>query len=222
MDESDESYNTSISMSTTNMSNDSVDDNENLVIMLGLPFEINNNKKINHKANYFYNILLDLQWEKTDTCEDYLQKIKAESCKYFNINNYHEIALNMIITKQILDIRINIKEHINRLLTGNLNRQKSKIHLLKMVKTHKIQIDSLNRAFTQKDINPHISHSEQYYRYVMKLLDHKSPNVDKHQVTKYSIKIEIELESELHHRNLIKYEWQCQMYDELVTYYEHN
>ena len=35
--------NPSSSRSTKNMSNDSVDDDENLVIMLGLPFEINNN-----------------------------------------------------------------------------------------------------------------------------------------------------------------------------------
>jgi hypothetical protein len=90
--------NPSSSRSTKNMSNDSVDDDENLVIMLGLPFEINNNNKIIAKVNYFYNILLNLQWEKTDTCDDYLHKIKSENYKYFNIN---DIATNSIITKQI-------------------------------------------------------------------------------------------------------------------------
>jgi hypothetical protein len=75
-----------------------------------------------------------------------------------------------------------------------------------MMKMHKIQIESLNRTFSQKDINPHISHAEQCYRYVMKLLGHNWTNADKNHFTRYSIKIEIELESEMEQRKLIKYE----------------
>ena len=41
---------------------------------------------------------------------------------------------------------------------------KCKNDLLKMVKMHIIQIESLNRALTQKDVNPHITNAQQYYR----------------------------------------------------------
>jgi hypothetical protein len=34
---------------------------------------------------------------------------------------------------------------------------------------HKVQIEPLNRAFTQKDVNPHISHAN--YRYTWSQLD---------------------------------------------------
>lgn len=44
--------------------------------------------------------------------------------------------------------------------------------------------EPLNREFTQKDINPHISHAEQYYRYVMKLLGHNWTNADKNHFTR--------------------------------------
>ena len=53
-------------------------------------------------------------------------------------------------------------------------------------------------------------------------LGHNWTNTDKSYFTKYSIKIEIDQESEMEQRKLIKYEWQCQMYEEIMIYYEHN
>jgi hypothetical protein len=222
MDVSDEDIESNSSSSSVSTANGNVTDDENLVIILGLPFEINNNKKINDKANYYYNILLNLKWEENETCDIYLQKIISEKCKYFNINNYAEIATNTIITKHIVDIRCNIKENIKSLITGDLNKLKCKIDLLKMIKTHKTQIASLNRTFIQRDINPHISHAEQYYKYVMRAFGNQTKITDKNNFTLYSIKIEIELESEIEQSKILNYEWQCQMYEEIMLYYENN
>ena len=55
MDVSDEDIESNSSSSSVSTANGNVTDDENLVIILGLPFEINNNKKINDKANYYYN-----------------------------------------------------------------------------------------------------------------------------------------------------------------------
>jgi hypothetical protein len=58
---------------------------------------------------------------------------------------------------------------------------------------------------SQKDINPHISHAEQYYKYVMRAFGNQTKIIDKNHYTRYSIKIGIELEIELEQSKMLKY-----------------
>ena len=50
-------------------------------------------------------------WGKNMTFEDYSNEIISYKNKYFNIQNYAELALNQLNLKQIMDLRIKTKEY---------------------------------------------------------------------------------------------------------------
>ena len=72
-----------------------------------------------------------------------------------------------IVRKQRLDIRPKIREQTMVLMTENINTHKIKIDLQSMIKAHKKELRAFNANFNHREINPHISHAEQYNRYLM-------------------------------------------------------
>ena len=80
--------------------------------VLNLPFEVTENVEVINTTKHFFDNLLTLEWEKTETFEEYLHKIHQHENVYFDIKNYDEIALNKLTLKQLMDLKIKIKEHI--------------------------------------------------------------------------------------------------------------
>jgi hypothetical protein len=148
---------------------------------------------------FFSEALLNLDWDKESTVDNYLTKINSYNCEYFNINTYNEVAHSTINIKQRLDIRPKIKEQID---------------LQSMFKAHKKELHAFNANINHKEINPHITHAEQYNRYL--------DTLDKSTKSRYAIKKQIEIEDELESRKLIKYEWQFILQEEIDIYYEHH
>ncbi len=156
---------------------------------------------------FFSEALLNLDWDKESTVDNYLTKINSYNCEYFNINTYNEVAHSTINIKQRLDIRPKIKEQID---------------LQSMFKAHKKELHAFNANLNHKEINPHITHAEQYKRYLMNKIGNHNYTLDKSTKCRYAIKNQIEIEDEVESRKLIKYEWQCILQEEIDIYYEHH
>jgi hypothetical protein len=104
---------------------------------LDLPFETTDDINIIQTVNYYFTKMLNIEWLPCDTFDQYLAKIKRFENKHFDIQNFSEIALNTLITKQIQDLKIKIKEHIMKIDFLFANQWSIRRDLWKMEDIHK-------------------------------------------------------------------------------------
>jgi len=136
------------------------------------PFATSDNPEVIKTTDFFFSSLLKLEWTKTETYESYLQKIDSHRNKYFDKQNYKAVALSTLLLKQLIDIKIKLKEHITKIDLLFDERWKTRIDLYKMQSVHKKQLNSYDQYF-----NEHVSlsdriHIDQYIRYLTNLFKH--------------------------------------------------
>lgn len=90
----------------------SIDSNNN---ELNLPFETSDDPEVIKTTNFSFSALLKLEWTRTETYESYLGKINSYKNKYFDVRNYKEVALNTLLLKQLIGLKIKLKEHITKI-----------------------------------------------------------------------------------------------------------
>jgi hypothetical protein len=71
--------------------------------------------KVIKTTNHYFSALLKIECTKAETYGNYLEKIKKHENKYFNLRNYKEIALNTLLLKHLIDLKIKLKEHITKI-----------------------------------------------------------------------------------------------------------
>ncbi len=84
------------------------------------------------------------------TFEDYLNEIFSFKKKYFNIQNYAELALNQLNLKQIIELKIKTKEHIRNIEYFNHNENQILADLRKMATIHSNQIKLYSNKFNEE------------------------------------------------------------------------
>lgn len=142
--------------------------------MLNLPFETSDDPDIIKTTNHYFASMLEIEWSKSEKYEDYLEKIKQNENKYFDIRNYKYIALNTLLLKQLMDIKIKLKEHITKIEFLFDNQWKTRTDLYNMQKVHKTQLFLYDQFFNEHASTSDRLHIDQYIRYLGGLFNHKN------------------------------------------------
>jgi hypothetical protein len=189
--------------------------------VLNLPFEVTENVEVINTTKHFFDNLLTLEWEKTETFEEYLHKIHQHENVYFDIKNYDEIALNKLTLKQLMDLKIKIKEHIYNV---NLLNEKRNIlnDMQAMFKSHKLQIFQYNTYFKTKVEECDRTYCDNYIRFLNKIFHENNYVCAPNHLHRYAIKTNIEFELELGRTEEIYYHWKQYTYEDIEQYYEFN
>ena len=210
-DNSSSTMNTSSTIIDT--SNDSSNSESNPL------FGTSDNPEVTKTTNFFLSSLLKLEWTKTETYESYLQKIDSHRNKYFDIQNYKAVALSTLLLKQLIDIKIKLKEHITKIDLLFDEQWKTRIDLHKMQSAHKKQLISYDQYFNEHASSSDRIHIDQYIRYLTNLFKHKSLKIDANMIRRYAVKTSIEYESEFKYREENLFNWQVDTYEDINTYY---
>ena len=163
--------------------------------------------------------MLKIEWSKSEKYEDYLDKIKLNENKYFDIRNYKYIALNTLLLKQLMDIKIKLKEHITKIEFLFDNQWKKRTDLYNMKKMHKTQLFLYDQFFNEHVSTSDRLHIDQYIRYLSTLFNQANIVINSSMILRYSIKINIEFETELKRREENLYNWKVDTYEDINTYY---
>ena len=206
------------------MKNSNSTDNSSMIIdlsvkssMLNLPFETSDDPDIIKTTNRYFASMLKIEWSKSEKYEDYLDKIKQNENKYFDIRNYKYIALGTLLLKQLMDIKIKLKEHITKIKNLFDNQCKTRTDLYSMQKVHKTQLFLYDQFFNEHTSTSDRIHIDQYIRYLCGLFNHKNIVINSSMILRYAIKINIEFETELKRREENFFNWKVDTYMKTST-----
>ncbi len=186
---------------------------------LYLPFETIDDINIIQTVNYYFTKMLNIEWLPCDTFDQYLAKIKRFENKHFDIQNFSEIALNTLITKQIQDLKIKIKEHIMKIDFLFANQWSIRRDLWKMEEIHKKQTFMYNQFF-----NDHYqydrSQTDQYIRYLTRLFINKNFKLNNTTLLRFATKLNIEFDNEINRREEAYLNWKVDTYENINKYFQ--
>jgi hypothetical protein len=210
------------------MNNSNSTENSNMILeltvnsnssTLNLPFEISDDPDIIKTTNTYLASMLKIECSKSEKYEDYLDKIKSNENKYFDIRNYKYIALNTLLLKQLMDIKIKLKEHITKIEFLFDNQWKTRTDLYNVQKMHKTQLFLYDQFFNEHASTSDRLYIDLYIRYLSGLFNQENIVINSSMILRYSIKINIEFETELKRREENLYNWKVDTYEDINTYY---